>query len=75
MLSQARKDVGHRWRRGDVVFFQRSTQLYWTTWGQADRVEVRFRSSKRDQLRDGRVMTRAHAGPPLPLQMGAGQSS
>ena len=37
-------------------------------WGQADRVEVRFRSSKGDQLRDGTVMTRACADPPLPLR-------
>ena len=35
---------------GDVVFFLGSTQLSWTMWGQADRVAVRFRSSKRDQL-------------------------
>ena len=41
-------------------------------WGQADRVEVRFRSSKGDQLRDGTVMTRACADPPLPLRDGGG---
>ena len=29
-------------------------------WGQVDRVDVRFRSSKGDQLRDGMVITRAH---------------
>ena len=44
-------------------------------WGQADRVEVWFRSSKGDQLRDGMVMTCARAGPPHPLRDGAGQSS
>ena len=41
-------------------------------WGQADRVEVRFRSSTGDQLRDGTVMTRACANPPLPLRDGGG---
>ena len=42
-------DDGHILRRGDVVFFLGSTQLGWTMWGQADRVKVRFRSSKGDQ--------------------------
>ena len=50
---------------GDVGLFRGSTQLDWTIWGQADRVQVRFRSSKGDLLRDGTIMTRACAGPPL----------
>ena len=41
-------------------------------WGQADRVEVRFRSSRGDQLGDGTVVTRACADPPLPLRDGSG---
>ena len=65
-------DDEHILRRGDVVFFWGSTQLDWTMWGQADRVEVPFRSSKGDQLRNGTVMTRARADPPLPLRDGGG---
>ena len=59
---------------GDVVFVRGSSQHDWTMWGQADRVEVRFRSSKGDQLRHGTVITRARADPPL-LRDEAGQSS
>ena len=65
-------DDGHILRRGDVGFFRGSTQLDWTMWGQADCVEVRFRSSKVDQLRDGTMMTCARADPPLPLRDGSG---
>ena len=65
-------DDGHILRRGDFIFFRGSIQLNWTTWGQVDRVEVRFRSSKGDQLWDGTVMTRARADPPLPLRDGGG---
>ena len=66
------RNDGHILRLGDVVFFRGSTQLDWTMWGQVDRVEVRFRSLKVDQLRDGTVMTRARADPPLPLRDGGG---
>ena len=59
-------------RRGDVVFFRDSTQLDWTMWGQADRVEVRFWSSKGDQLRGEAVMTPARAYPPFQLRDGDG---
>ena len=59
-------DDRHRLRRGVVAFFRGSTQLHWTMWGQADRVDVRSRS-KGDQLRDGMVMTRARADPPFTL--------
>ena len=59
-------DDGHILRRGDVVFFRGSTQLDWTMWGHAGCVEVRFRSSKGDQLQDGTVMTRTRVDPPLP---------
>ena len=65
-------DVGRILRPGDVVFFRDSIQLDWTMWGQPDRVEVRFRSSKGDQLGDRTVMTRARADPPVPLRDGGG---
>ena len=63
-----RWDNGHISRRGDGIFFRGSTQLDWTMWGQADGFEVRFRSSKGDQLLDRMVMSCARAGPPLPLR-------
>ena len=63
---------GQMLRRGDVIFFRGSTQLDWTMWGQADRVDVQFRSPKEDQLRNRTVMTRARADPPLPLWEGGG---
>ena len=59
---------GHMLRRVDVVLVQGSTQLDWTMWGQADRVEIRFWNSKGDQLRYGMVMMRACADPPFPLR-------
>ena len=59
-------------RRGNVVFFRGSTQLDWTTWSQTDGVEVRFRSSDGNQLRDGMAMARAHADPLRPLRDGCG---
>ena len=65
-------DYGHMLRRGDVVFFRGSTQLDWTMWGKAGRVEDRFRSSKGGHLRDGTVMVRARADPTLPLRYGGG---
>ena len=40
----------------------------WTMWGQADGFEVRFRSSKEDQLLDRMVMSCARAGPPFSLR-------
>ena len=52
--------------RGDVFFFRGNTQLDWTMRGQTDRVEVRFRGSKWDQLWDGTVMAHARADTPLP---------
>ena len=37
-----------------------------------DRVEVRFRSSKADQLRKGSVVTRVRTGPPRSVEHGGG---
>lgn len=65
-------DHGHCLRRGDVAFFRKGVQLDWTMWGQADTVEVRFKSSKADQLREGAILTREREGPPIPLQGGGG---
>jgi len=53
----------HGLRRGDVAFFRGATQLLLPAqWVLADRVEVRFRSSKGDQFRKGAVVTRARSG-------------
>ena len=65
-------DDGHMLRRKDMVFFRGSIQLDWTMWGQADRVVVRFRNSKGDQLRYGMVMMRARTDSHLPLRDGGG---
>ena len=65
-------DDGHILSREDAVFFRGSAQLDWTMWGQADRVEVWFRSSKGYQLRDGTVITRTPTNSPLPLRDGGG---
>ena len=42
-------------RRADVAFFRGNVQLTVAQWSTADRVEVRFRGSKGDQLRKGRL--------------------
>ena len=70
--KEGRWDDKHVLRRRDVVFARGSTQLDWIIWSQTDRVEVRFRSLKEDQLRDGMVMTRARSDLPLPLRDGSG---
>ena len=59
-------------RRGGVAFFRGGRQLEWGQWPTADRVEVRFRGSKGDQLRKGAVLTRARKGPPRPVGDGGG---
>ena len=61
-------DDEHILRRRDVVLFRGSSQVDWTMGGQTDSVEVRLRSSKGDKLRDGTMMTRSRAGPPLSLR-------
>ena len=48
--KQGRRDDGKILRRTDAGFVWGKTKFDWTMWGQADRVEVRFRSSKGDQL-------------------------
>ena len=49
-------------RRADVAFFRGNVQLTAAPWVSADRVEVRFRGSKGDQMRTGRVLTRVRGG-------------
>jgi hypothetical protein len=63
-------DGGHILRRGDGAFYRGIIQSDWTTWSQTDRVEVRFQSSKGDELRDGTVMMRGCKDSPFPLQYG-----
>ena len=62
----------HGVRRGDVALFLSSEQLPQARWHLADRVEVRFRSSKADQLRKGSVVTRVRTGPPRSVEHGGG---
>ena len=52
-------------RRTDVAFFRANTQLTVAQWSTADRVEVRLRGSKGDQLRKGAVATRVRKGPSM----------
>ena len=54
-------------RRADVASFRGNAQLTAALWVSADRVEVRFRGSKGDQMRTGRVLTRVREGPPRAL--------
>ena len=60
----------HGLRRGGVAFFRGEVQLLLPAqWILADRVEVRFRSSKGDQLRKGAVITRTRSrAPPRELR-------
>ena len=59
-------------RRSDVAFFRGHKQLCRPDWCEADRVEVRFRASKGDQLRLGVVVTRVRVGPALAFRDGGG---
>ena len=45
----------HGLRRGDVAFFEQVVKLSVGQWHLADRVELRFRTSKGDQLSKGKV--------------------
>ena len=63
----------HGLRRGDVTFFRGATQLLLPAqWVLADRVEVRFRSSKGDQFRKGAVVTRTRSGASRSVEAGGG---
>ena len=49
-------------RRADVASF---AEIFVAQWSTANRVEVRFRGSKGDQLRKGAVVTRVRKGPSM----------
>ena len=55
-----------------IVYFRGRAQLRVAQWSRADRVEVRFRGSKGDQLRKGVVISRVRAGSPRPVGAGGG---
>ena len=74
MFAESRSRIHETYclRRADVAFFRGNAQLTAALWASADRVEVRFRGSKGDQMRTGRVLTRVREGPPRPLGAGGG---
>lgn len=45
------------WKGADVAFFEGETQLAKLRWSTVDRVEVRVRDSKGDQLRSGTLLS------------------
>ena len=59
-------------RRADVAFFREKNQLTVAQWSTADRVKIRFRGSKGDQLRKGAVVTRVRKGPSIRVGEGGG---
>ena len=59
-------------RRGDVAFFEQVVQLSVGQWHLADSVELCFRSSKGDQRRKGKVLTRVRKHPPHVFEPGGG---
>ena len=64
--SRSRIHETYYLRRADVPFFRVQVQLGVAQWSGADRVELRFRGSKGDQLRKGavfRAFGRFHRGP------------
>ena len=72
MFAETRTRVHETYclRRADVAFFRGELQLVSAPWSAADRVEVRFRGSKGDQMRKGAVLTRVRGGPPRPVGVG-----
>ena len=73
MFTESRSRIHETYclRRADVSF-RGNVQLTAAPWVSADRVEVRFRGSKGDQMRTGRVLTRVRGGAPRPLGAGGG---
>lgn len=59
-------------RRNGVAFYKDRTQLCRQEWGTVDRVEVRFRASKGDQLRLGVIMKRVRSDPASAFREGGG---
>ena len=74
MFAETRSRIHETYclRRADVAFYRGRVQLGVTQWSTDDRVEVRFRGSKGDQLRKGAVISRVRAGSPRPVGAGGG---
>ena len=74
MFAETRSRIHEKYclRRADVAFFRGRVQLGVAQWSRADRVEVRFRGFKGDQLRKGAVISRVRAGSPRPVGAGGG---
>ena len=60
MFAETRSRVHETYclRRADVALFRGQIKLSDAQWPTADRVEVRFRGSKRDQMSKGAVVLR-----------------
>ena len=74
MFAETRSRIHETYclRRADVAFFRGRAQLGVAQWSRVDRVEVRFRGSKFDQLWKGAVISRVQASPPRPVGAGGG---
>ena len=74
MIAETRSHIHETYCLGqaDVDFFRGRAQLRVALWSRADRVEVRLRGSKGDQLRKGAVILRVRAGSPRPVGGGGG---
>ena len=74
MFAETRSRIHETYclRRADVAFFRGPAQLTAAHWSTTDRVEVRFRGSKGDQMRKGAAISRARADPPRPVGAGGG---
>ena len=74
MFAETRSRVHETYclRRADVALFRGQIKLSDAQWPTADRVEVRFRGSKGDQLRKGAVVSRVQVSPPWCVGDGSG---
>ena len=74
MFAEARLRVRETYclRPADVALFRGQSQLGAAQWTTADRVVVRIRGSKGDQLRTGAMVSRVLMGPPRRVGDGGG---
>ena len=74
MFAETRSRIHETYclRRADMDLFRGRVQLGVVKWSRADRVEVRFRGSKGDQLRTGAAILRVRADSPRPVGAGGG---
>ena len=74
MVAETRSRIHESYclRRADVAFFRGGAQLAEVLWSTADRVGVRFRGSKGDQLRKGAMLSRVRKGRSRPVGAGGG---